>query len=51
MTTNQLWALHQELIDDLCKKMAARKGELERRLRQLNSVAAPENLSRAGRSA
>jgi DNA-binding protein H-NS len=50
MTTNQLWALHQELIDDLCKKMAARKDELERRLRELNSAAGPENLSGASRA-
>jgi DNA-binding protein H-NS len=50
MTTNQLWALHQELSADLCKKIAARKGELERRLRELNSAAGPENLSGVGRA-
>jgi DNA-binding protein H-NS len=39
MTTNQLWTLHQELVADLCKRLAARKIRLEERLRQLKLAA------------
>jgi len=37
MTADQLWNLHEELVDELCRKIAAEKVVLEDRLHRLGA--------------
>jgi DNA-binding protein H-NS len=38
MSIDELWALHEEVVDELGRKIAAEKVSLEERLRKLNSI-------------
>jgi DNA-binding protein H-NS len=49
MSVDELWSLHERLVEELNHKIAAERATLERRLRQLGSVVGNGALRRARR--
>lgn len=49
MSVEDLWGLHESVVAELSRKMAAERAVLENRLRQLGSAAGSQVLRRARR--
>jgi DNA-binding protein H-NS len=49
MSVDQLWNLHEELVAELSRKIAAEKATLEQRLRKLGLIAIDDKVDRQRR--
>ena len=49
MSVDELWELHESVVAELSRKMAAERARLENRLRQLGSAAGSQVLRRTKR--